>query len=583
TFEELESKSGALVEDPHRPYVDAISIPCSCGGEMHRVEDIFDVWFDSAVASWATLHFPGETDAFDRYWPADFITEGQDQTRGWFYSQLGAGTIAFGRAPYRKVLMHGFALDAEGRKMSKSLGNMVSPEEIISQFGADVLRLYVLSASAPWDDLKFNLEGVKTVNRTMNILWNVYRFPLPYMILDGFRPAARDGKWDEDSLHGIRSRLLDEDRWILSRINSVTREVDLAMRECQLHRATRSVMNFILEDLSRWYIQLIRPRMWLEEAAEEKEQAYQCTYHVLRRLILLIAPFAPHVSEKIYANLRLSSEPESIHFLDWIDADERMIDDSLESMMRTVMAFDDAVAAARQTGKRKLRWPVAECVVATTNAEIREAITRQNRLCRTRANSRKVTVAGLPWERISWRPVATMKEIGPVFGKDAPRVKSLIEHADGVWLKTMLEKEGRTILGEKYTVSSSQVTFQEQVPPNFFAAPIKDGMVYVDCGLTPELEGEGYTREIIRRLQEMRRQLDLRVEDFIRVEVVVSDPRIYSLIGDGWRDTIKREVRVDDLAIRSPGEALAQRIWELENEWDIEGVKVQTRVSRLDQ
>jgi Isoleucyl-tRNA synthetase (EC 6.1.1.5) len=151
TLEELESLSGSPLRDPHRPYVDAVTLPCTCGGRMHRVEDIFDVWFDSAVASWATLHFPGQKEAFQQFWPADFITEGQDQTRGWFYSQLGASTIAFGRAPYRSVLMHGFALDAEGRKMSKSLGNMVSPEEIISQFGADVLRLYVLSASAPWD------------------------------------------------------------------------------------------------------------------------------------------------------------------------------------------------------------------------------------------------------------------------------------------------------------------------------------------------------------------------------------------------------------------------------------------------
>ncbi|HTY52226.1 MAG TPA: isoleucine--tRNA ligase, partial [Methanomicrobiales archaeon] len=192
TIAELEQLSGVKVPDPHRPHVDCITIPCSCGGTMHRVEDIFDVWFDSAVASWATLGFPGKREAFDAYWPADFITEGQDQTRGWFYSQLGASVIAFSRSPYRSVLMHGFALDAEGRKMSKSLGNVVAPEEVIGKAGVDVLRLYILSANAPWDDLKFNWEGVKTVNRTVNILWNVYRFPLPYMILDGYAPPADD-------------------------------------------------------------------------------------------------------------------------------------------------------------------------------------------------------------------------------------------------------------------------------------------------------------------------------------------------------------------------------------------------------
>jgi len=161
---------------------------------MHRVDDIFDVWFDSAVASWATLGFPREREAFDRYWPADFITEGQDQTRGWFYSQLGASNVAFGPRPYKSVLMHGFALDAEGRKMSKSIGNVVTPEDVVNRFGVDVLRFYVLWANAPWDDMKFNWDGVKTIHRVFTILWNVYRFPLPYMILDSFQPAAREGR-----------------------------------------------------------------------------------------------------------------------------------------------------------------------------------------------------------------------------------------------------------------------------------------------------------------------------------------------------------------------------------------------------
>jgi isoleucyl-tRNA synthetase len=583
TFEELEQLSGSPLLDPHRPYVDAVTIPCTCGGSMHRVEDIFDVWFDSAVASWATLHYPGQKEEFEQYWPADFITEGQDQTRGWFYSQLGASTIAFGRAPYRSVLMHGFALDAEGRKMSKSLGNMVSPEEIIAQFGADVLRLYVLSASAPWDDLKFNLEGVKTVNRTVNILWNVYRFPLPYMILDHFVPASREGRWDPEALSVLRSRLSDEDRWILSRINSVAQEVEVSLRECQLHHASRAALSFILEDLSRWYIQLIRPRMWLEEAAPEKEQAYQCLYHVLRRLILLLAPFVPHITEKIYENLRLPGELPSIHLQDWIPPDERMIDPELEAMMRTVMAFDDAVAAARQAGKRKLRWPVAECVVATESAAVRKAVMHLNRLCEVRGNARKVTVSGVPWEGVSWKPVPVMKEIGPVFGREAPRVKALMEQADGNTLKKVLESKGCAIIGEQYEIRPSQVTFLETVPEHYYAAPMKDATVYVDCGLTTELEAEGYTREIIRRLQEMRRQLDLRVEDFIVTEVTVSDARIYSLLKDRWPDLISREVRASNLYLHPSDETSIQRPWDLQNEWDIEGVTVHTAVSRLQQ
>ena len=197
-----------------------------------------------------------ETADFGKLWPADFITEGQDQTRGWFYSQLGASTIAFGKAPYKSVCMHGFALDAEGKKMSKSLGNVVTPEEVIAKVGVDVLRLYVLSSSAPWDDLKFNWDGVATVNRATNILWNVYRFPIPYMILDQFEPQSQDGVWNGAFVAAHLRQIPDEDRWIISRINTVAGIVDAATKECQLHRATRELVTFILEDLSRWYVQL---------------------------------------------------------------------------------------------------------------------------------------------------------------------------------------------------------------------------------------------------------------------------------------------------------------------------------------
>ena len=205
--------------------------------------------------------------------------------------------------------MHGFALDAEGKKMSKSLGNVVNPSDVIEKVGVDVLRLYVLSSSAPWDDLKFNWEGVGTINRAINILWNVYRFPLPYMILDKFEPASKDGVWDDSYRAGEPDRMPDEDRFIISRINSVAATVDEAMKECQLHRATRELVNFILEDLSRWYVQLVRPRMWLEGESEQKVFAYETIYYVMRRLTGLLAPYCPHLTEEIYRNLRCDEGP----------------------------------------------------------------------------------------------------------------------------------------------------------------------------------------------------------------------------------------------------------------------------------
>lgn len=586
TIGELEEASGTHLPDPHRPYVDAITLPCSCGGSMRRVEDIFDVWFDSAVASWATLGFPGKKEAFDALWPADFITEGQDQTRGWFYSQLGASTIAFGQSPYRSVLMHGFALDAEGRKMSKSLGNVVTPDEVVNQQGVDVLRLYVLSTSAPWDDLKFNWENVRTVNRAVNIFWNVYRFPLPYMILDGFAPASNEGHWDPASLAGKFLFLANEDRWIVSRCNSLAVQVDVATKECQLHRATRALLSFVLDDLSRWYVQLVRPRMWLEGESAEKQQAYETIYYVMRRLVQMIAPFAPHLAEEVYGNLRLPAEPESVHMLAWFHGDATLRDEELESAMDVVRSFDEAQANARQAGKRKLRWPVSECVVANATPDVKHAIETLNAICCDRANARAVRVLEGPFDRVNWTAEPVMKALGPRFGKNAPKAKALILSADAGRLKRILDAGEKVTLdnGEgSYEIDSGCVVFSEKLPEYVFSAPIDGATVYVDTELTPSLEAEGYAREVIRRIQEMRRQLDLAVDDFIVADAVIHDPRICGLVRDQWLKGIMGEVRARALVLRTPDEpATTSGTWQLEKDWDLEGLPITLVISRTD-
>ena len=583
TIAELEKASGDTVPDPHRPYVDAVTIPCTCGGTMRRVEDIFDVWFDSAVASWATLGFPQKREDFDSLWPADFITEGQDQTRGWFYSQLGASTIAFGKAPYRSVCMHGFALDAEGKKMSKSLGNVVTPEEVIAKVGVDVLRLYVLSSSAPWDDLKFNWDGVATINRTANILWNVYRFPLPYMILDRFEPQAEDGRWSGAYIRANLHLMADEDRWIVSRVSSLAAQVDAGMKECNLHRATRAVVAFILEDLSRWYVQLVRERMWLEGESESKKQAYETIYFVMRRLIGVLGPFCPHIAEAMYGNLRCTKDPGSVHMLDWFTGDPALTDAALETDMAYAQSFDEAAANARQAGKRKLRWPVAECVVVTDTGGVQDAMTRLNRICRDRANSRKVTVVEGRWERIGWKAEPVMKALGPAFGKDSPKVKAAIENADGTTLKATLDTLGTATVqagSDTFEITPAHVSFREQLPENVFSAPMKDATVYVDVALFPDLEAEGYAREVIRRIQEMRRQLDLAVEDFITADVRVDNTRVCDLIRVTWHDGIADEVRAKELAIRDEGSPDPAGTWQLAKDWDVEGVRVMIGISQ---
>ena len=584
TIRELEEASGSPLKDPHRPWVDQVTIPCQCGGSMHRVEDIFDVWFDSAVASWATLWFPGRKDAFERLWPADFITEGQDQTRGWFYSQLGASTIAFGRAPYTRVLMHGFALDAEGRKMSKSLGNVVTPEEVIDTQGVDVLRLYVLSQNAPWDDLRFNWDGVKNVQRALNILWNVYRFPLPYMIMDGFSPETSGGRWDGAFLEREYASLSPEDQWIVSRTNTLARQVTADLAECQLHRASRSIIAFILEDLSRWYVQLVRSRMWLEGVAPEKTRAYETMYYTLRTVIAVASPFIPHITEAMYRNLRLDSDPESVHMLDWPSGETKFCDEPLEHAMDTIKSFDEAQAFARQAGRRKLRWPVGECVVVADTEDVVDAITTLNYICRDRANARVVRALTGRWDRIGWKAEPVMKALGPAFGKKAPVIRDLILHADANAMKSCLDAGTPFRIGEgeeSFDVLSDHVTFVQNLPEGIFSAPMQGGTVYVDVTLTPELEAEGYAREIIRRFQEMRRQLDLRVEDFVDADACIRDPRICSMIGESWKDGIMEEIRARSLRVHG-GECPPDRNHSLSKEWDVEGIRMTLSLSRAE-
>jgi len=575
-FSELEELSGMKITDPHRPMVDAITIPCTCGGTMRRVEDIFDVWFDSGVASWATLSYPGSEEAFDNLWPADFITEGQDQTRGWFYSQLCLSQIAFGRAPYKKVLMHGFALDAQGKKMSKSFGNVVTPEEVVEKFGVDVLRLYILSASAPWDDLKFNWEGVRTVHRALNILWNVYRFPLPYMRLDGFSPAVdKDGVYDTSTIAVIASSGAVEDRWLISKMNSLISEFSEAMDEYQIHRATRRLQTFIVDDLSRWYVQLVRQRMWLEEESESKQQAYETMYYVMRSLVLVAAPVIPHLAEKMYWNLRLAGDPESVHMLDWVAPDTSLINSGIEGAMRVVQSFDDAVANARQAGKRKLRWPVGEVVIATESDQVRESIHSLLTLCKARANSRDISVVSGTWERILWTAEPQMKKIGPEFGKDGPLLKRAIEGADGTALRAQILREGSAMIpiGDRdVMITLDHVAFSEKLPENVFSAQMPDATVYIDVTLTDDLEAEGYAREVIRRVQEMRKQMDLAVDDTIRATIVIKEPRILGLL-EGSQDWIAGEIRASSLLFPQEKSEDPATIG-LATEWDIEGIPV---------
>jgi len=578
TKAELLEKSGTAGDiELHRPYVDKITIPCECGGEKKRVEDVFDVWFDSAVASWATLQFPQTREQFDEWWPADFITEGHDQTRGWFYSQLGASMVSFGRAPYKSVLMHGFTLDAGGKKMSKSLGNVVSPIDIVDRFGADTLRAYVLSSSAPWDDLKFNLEEVENIHRSINILWNVFRFPLPYMALDNFDPL-------KISLDSVKDALREEDRWILSRVQSVIKTVDEAMSGYQLHKAVREIMEFNLEDLSRWYIQLIRPRTWTEAEDPDKLAAYCVLYEVYVTLTKLISPFMPYLAEEMYQNLIRNADPnalESVHMCDWPTVNEAYLDPELESAMDTVRSIVEAASNARQKAGRKLRWPVSRIIVSPKNEDVAKAVENLRSVLMDQTNSKSIvlTPVGKSWDELGLEVIPDPGKIGPVFKKDAGKVISVLQKVDGFALKKAFSEAGEFELsladGTRVTVTSNMANFKETLPEGTASAESDAGIVYVDANLNPELEAEGYAREVIRRLQDMRKELDLVVDENIRALVRIEDERVLKLV-ETLKDLIAEEVRADIFELGSDINVTGALV----KDWDVEGIAMKMGIAK---
>lgn len=542
----------------HRPYVDEIEFNCSCGSKMQRIPDVLDVWIDSGVAGWASLYYPNETKLFEEWAPYDFITEGHDQTRGWFYSQLGCGVIALDRAPYERVLMHGFTLDENGKKMSKSLGNVVSPEEVIEKYGADVLRFYLLWATKPWDDLKFNWDEVNNVKKMFNILWNVYVFSSTYMSLDNFNP-------NEINDYTLR----DEDKWILSRANSLAKDVAEDIDKLFYHKATRRINNFILEDLSRWYVRLIRGRTWVEKDDPDKLGAYYSLYQALKILITVMAPITPFITEKIYKNLVLSIDEnalESVHMLDW-EYDESLIDKDLEAQMDVVREIIEAAARARDIARYKLRWPISELTVVSSNDEVLDAAISLKGVILDQSNTKEV-LSDREFKDLNFIAKPNLKTLGPKLRQDMGIVNKFLANADGNEIKSEIEDNSKLIIeeGDKtIELSEGDVLFESELPEDIVSSDFNDGVVFLNTKLSPEIYSEAMARELIRRVQDMRKDLDLDVEAYIDVSVSCSD-KFKSYI-DKQTDFISNEIRAKSLNFNETDA-------EFKKDWEIEGEKL---------
>ena len=532
--------------DLHRPRIDAVTFDCKCGGRMKRVPDVFDVWFDSGVASWGSIAYPLTKEKFEELWPADFITEGHDQTRGWFYSQLGTSVVCFDRAPYKAVLMHGFTLDEQGRKMSKSLGNVVEPEEVVSQIGVDGFRLYVLY-SAPWEDLRFSWEEARNINRMLNVVWNAIRFAYTYMSLDDYR-------------FGEKGELKVEDRWILSKLESFVKEAKDSMEEYQVHRVVRAFFDFFVEDFSRWYIQIIRPRVWEEKESPSKIAAYYTMFRVIDRSLRVIAPFAPLLTEWFYQHIikRFREGEESIFMESYPEPEEEMIDRKLEEAMEIAKNIVEAAANARNKAKRKLRWPLRELVVETSSEKVREAVEMLEEVILSQCNVKKISVVDNFDKKVEIKP--NYKYIGPLLKDRAGEFARYIAS-----LKEIPEK----LFYEGIELDPKQAVLVDyKLPDGYEYAEFPGGIVFIYKELDDELMREAYAREIVRRIQEMRKELDLQVEEFIKTTIEMDSELV-----KGWEEYIKNETRSEELTFGN-AEGYVK-------EWDVEGRKIRIGIKRI--
>ncbi len=575
--EELAARVDQTVDpdtvDLHKDTVDAFSIT-EDGVVYKRVPDVFDVWIDSSVASWGTLNYPEQADAFDDLWPADLIMEAHDQTRGWFWSQLGMGTAALDQIPYETVLMHGHALMPDGRAMSKSKGILVDPHEVIDRFGVDPMRLFLLSVNAQGDDIRFSWEETESLQRDLNILWNVFRFPLPYMNLDGFDPATYD-------LEAVADELETVDRWVLARLQTV---IDTATDHWDAYRqdkAAEEILDFVVEDLSRFYIQAVRERMWAEENNPSKQAAYHTLAYVLDRVVRLLAPYTPFIAEEIYDTLTGDNGHPTVHMCDWPTPESQWRDTQLESDITLLRAVEEAGANARQQAERKLRWPVKRLVIAPDTPAVKEAVDTHRDLLADRLNARQIELVAPDdsWGELRYRAQADMSKLGPAFGGRAETVMTALNDArvDSPSIDALEAALRDTdVLDPADELTDDMVEFVRQPPAAVSDATIDRageslGVVYVDTTLTDDIESEGYAREVIRRVQEMRKELELDIEEPIRLEYTIADDRIAQLVSE-HDSLIANEVRAKEVGPVDEG---------YQESWDIEDTTVDIAITSL--
>ena len=534
----------------HRPYVDDVVLTCEeCSGTMYRTQDVIDCWFDSGCAHTAQWHYPFENkELFEQAYPADFISEAIDQTRGWFYSLLATGTLLYDKPAYKNCLCLELILASDGQKMSKSRGNTVDPWTILDEQGADAMRWYMFTASPPWAQRTFKLEGVdEALKKFMGTLNNVYSFFVMYAnleqvdVLDGVPPVAE------------RATI---DRWILSRLQTLINKVRDDMENYHLTNAPRAIEAFV-DDLSNWYVRRSRDRFWGAEAGVDKQAAYATLYEVLVTLAKLAAPFIPFLADELYRNLVGSLNPDaplSVHLAEYPVADDALIDSVLENDMAFTREIISMGHAARNRSGIKTRQPLAEITLGGLSDAEKETINRLAAFVHDELNVKEIvfTEELNAFAQVTLKP--NFKVLGPKYGKGVQAIAKALATADTMQIKSELEANESLQIeaaGETYTLEPSEIDVQTQNREGFFVEVDAKKFVALSTELTHELVLEGMARELVNKIQNMRKEADFNVSDRIKLSVKTSS----ALVAEAFevhRDYILKETLTTEV-VESPG------------------------------
>ena len=529
--------------DLHRPYVDDIVLVSPTGRPMKRETDLIDVWFDSGAMPYAQIHYPFENkEAFDarKVYPADFIAEGVDQTRGWFFTLHALGTMLFDSVAFKNVVSNGLVLDKNGNKMSKRLGNAVDPFATIRQYGSDPLRWYMITNASPWDNLKFDPDGVEEMRRKFfGTLYNTYSFFALYANVDGFTYSEPDVPMAERP---------EIDRWILSLLHSLVKDVDSYLNTYDPTRAGRAIADFINDHLSNWYVRLNRRRFWGGGMTTDKLSAYQTLYTCLETVAKLMAPIAPFYADRLYGDLIAVTgreSAESVHLADFPVCDEAMIDKELEERMQIAQDISSMTLALRRKVNIKVRQPLHTLLVSAVDEHQRAAVEAVKDIILNEVNVKELKFADAGSNILVKKVKPDFKKLGPRYGKVMKALAAAIQAMTQAEIATF-ERDGSftfPIDGNACTVLTDDVEIISEDIPGWLVANEGRLTIALDITVTDELRREGLARELVNRLQNLRKSSGLEITDHIRV--TLAPAKEMEGVLETYGDYIRRQVLAD--------------------------------------